>query len=259
MLVVVTLFVRQLLKGSLLAQSHCVSMGGVLLLALGCSKGARSMDAVGLSDSGNASDEAGVCGGMSDARIPANHRPAGGPACPNDRAPAGLPASCTPDSGVTPQGDCQQDFDCSAGTNGRCVQLRGCYMVCSYDECFHDSDCAGNVPCQCRGSASSTAANICLVNSNCRVDNDCGPGGYCSPSQLDGCIRMCTVPCGSESHCYEGTTEVPCSCSQSCGAGYFCHTASDTCVNDCECNEADSACTHQPDTGWACIPCGIVF
>lgn len=206
-----------------MARNHCFSNGCVLFLAQACSNGGHSGAAPGLTDSGKVPDEAGACGSVSNARIPANHRAEEGSACPNDRAPAGIPASCAPDSGVTPRGDCQQDSDCNAGTNGRCVQLRGCYMACSYDECFHDSDCAGNVPCQCRGSASSTAANICLVNSNCRVDNDCGPGGYCSPSQLDGCIRMCNVPCGSESHCYEGTTEVPCWCGQSCGGGYFCH------------------------------------
>ena len=190
--------------------------------------------------------------------VPRDHRPTEGPACPNDRAPGGVPAMCTADGGPPPGGGCQQDSDCTAGINGRCLQLRGCYMACSYDECFRDSDCAGNVPCQCRDSASSTDGNRCLINSNCRVDDDCGPAGYCSPSQLNGCIRMCTVPCDSETHCYAGTTEVPCWCGQSCGNGYFCHTANDTCTNDCECDVGDSACTHQPNAGWACIPCGNV-
>jgi hypothetical protein len=190
-------------------------------------------------------------------RVPQNHRPTEGPACPNDRAPGGVPAMCAPDGGPSPGGDCQQDSDCTAGTNGRCLPLRGCYMVCSYDECFHDSDCAANVPCQCRDSASSTDSNGCLSLSNCRVDDDCGPGGYCSPSQLTGCIRMCTVACDTGTHCYAGTIEVPCSCGQSCGAGYFCHTADDTCINDCAC-AGDSACTHQPNGSWDCIPCGMV-
>ena len=190
-------------------------------------------------------------------RVPANHRATPGPACPNDRSPGGVPAMCAPDGGSPPGGDCQQDSDCTAGVNGRCLQLRGCYMVCSYDECFQDSDCAGNVPCQCRDSASSTDSNRCLINSNCRIDDNCGPGSYCSPSQLNGCMRMCTVQCDTETHCYAGTTEVPCWCGQSCGDGYFCHTADDTCTNDCECT-GDSACTHQPTGGWACIPCAQV-
>jgi hypothetical protein len=130
-------------------------------------------------------------------------------------------------------------------------------MACSYDQCFQDADCVGNVPCHCRGSASGNDSNWCLTKSNCRVDDDCGPGGYCSPSQVTGCIRMCTVACGAGTHCYAGTTEVPCWCGQSCGAGYFCHTADDTCTNDCECT-GDAACTHQPLGGWACIPCAAI-
>jgi hypothetical protein len=214
----------------------------------------------GQGGSGSTSTGTSACGGGSDARVPSNHRASEGPACPSDRASEAPSAMCAPDAGMTPVGDCQQDSDCKDGINGRCLQLRppGCYRACSYDQCFRDSDCAGNVPCHCRDSASSTDGNRCLINSNCRVDDDCGPGGYCSPSQLSGCIRMCTVPCGSGTHCYAGATEVPCACGQSCGAGYFCHTASDTCTNDCECNAVGSACTRQPNAGWACIPCAML-
>jgi hypothetical protein len=194
------------------------------------------------------------------ARIPQNHRATEGPGCPGERAPGpGLPAMCSVDGGQPPSGDCQKDSDCTKGVNGRCVVVRGCYMACSYDECTQDSDCAGNVPCQCRDSASSTASNWCLKNSNCRVDGDCGPGGYCTPSQLDGCMRMCTVPCEPGTHCYAGSTEVPCWCGQSCGAGYFCHTPCDSCTDDSDCSEPGSACTHQPTGGWACIACAIVL
>ena len=70
--------------------------------------------------------------------------------------------------------------------------------------------------------------------------------------------RMCEVPCDSDTHCYAGNMEVPCSCGQSCGDGCFCHTADDTCTNDCECGMGDNACTHQPTGGWACIPCAMV-
>ena len=210
-------------------------------------------DGGGETGSVDGSPDAQACGTLA----PVNHRATEGSACPNDRAPGGVPAMCVVDGGPPPGGDCQQDSDCTAGINGRCIQLRGCYMVCSYDECFQDSDCAGNVPCKCRDSASSTDSNWCLIHSNCRIDDDCGPGGYCSPSQLGGCIRMCTVACGAATHCYAGTTEVPCWCGQSCGDGYFCHRAGDTCTNDCECT-GDSACTHQPAGGWACIPCAQI-
>jgi hypothetical protein len=250
-----------------LVHSLLYSIGWILLLTVGCSKGGPGATAwltdsgapSELAEGGTPSDAAVACAGPGREHVPANHRAAEGPECPRDRAPGGLPAECAADSGVTPAGNCQQDSDCNAGTNGRCLQVRGCYMACSYDECFRDADCSDNVPCQCRDSSSSTGANTCLVNSNCRVDDDCGPGGYCSPSQLAGCIRMCTVTCDLGTHCYAGTTEVPCSCNQNCGAGYFCHTASDTCVSDCECSGKDSACTHQPDAGWACIPCGVVW
>ena len=197
------------------------------------------------------SRDAQACG----TRVPADHRAVEGPPCPSDRAPGGgIPARCLFDGGPSNLGNCRQDSDCTAGVNGRCFEHGDCYMMCSYDQCFQDSDCPGKVPCSCRDSASSAANNWCMVDSKCRVDDDCGPCGYCSPSQLSGCVRMCTVPCDTGTHCYAGTTEVPCSCSRSCGAGYFCHTADDTCTNDRECT-ADTACTSQLAGGWACIPC----
>jgi len=79
--------------------------------------------------------------------------------------------------------------------------------ACSYDECFSDADCPANTPCECRDSASSAAANRCLSGSDCRVDSDCGPGNFCSPSQFG----------------------------QWCGFRYYCHTASDTCLDDSDC------------------------
>jgi hypothetical protein len=254
---------------AVLALAACAACGSRTVLPAGARDGGGNGFADGPSGSeGDAStrigdDATGSVDGAPDAQIcgtrpPANHRAAEGPACPHDRAPGGVPAMCVVDGGPPPAGDCQQDSDCTAGINGRCLPVRGCYMACSYDGCFSDSDCAGNVPCHCRDSTSSTNANCCLVNSDCRIDDDCGPGGYCSPSQLEGCMRMCTVPCSPGTHCYAGTTEVPCWCGQSCGAGYFCHTADDACTNDCECTEADSACTHQPTGGWACIPCAMV-
>ena len=200
------------------------------------------------------SPDAQACG----TRVPADHRVMEGPPCPSDRGPGGgVPARCAIDGGPTLGGQCRQDSDCTAGINGRCFEHGDCYMMCSYDECFQDSDCPGNVPCHCRDSASSTGNNWCLADSNCRVDDDCGPCGYCSPSQLSGCVRMCTVPCETGMHCYAGTTEVPCSCGRSCGEGYFCHIADDTCTNDRECT-GDSACTRQLAGGWACIACAGV-
>jgi hypothetical protein len=66
------------------------------------------------------------------------------------------------------------------------------------------------------------------VPANCRLDSDCGAGGYCSPSR--------------------GT----------CGTfqGFYCHTPADSCVDptvDCAgCGQ--NACTYSPAT--AAFACG---
>jgi hypothetical protein len=54
-------------------------------------------------------------------------------------------------------------------------------------------------------------ANQCKKG-NCRIDSDCGPGGYCSPA---------TDACGAV-------------------LGYYCHTAADECVNDDDCAGRDA-------------------
>ena len=83
--------------------------------------------------------------------------------------------------------------------------------VCSYDECFTDSDCAGtDAPyCACRDPR-TYGANDCVIG-NCAQDSDCGACGYCSPT-----------PGGCNTH-----TGID---------GYFCHTPQDACVNDSDCD-----------------------
>jgi len=166
-------------------------------------------------------------------RVPQKHR-AVAVACPTDR-PAGL---CTgtnvPDAGF----GCAKDEDCAAGTNGRCSsggRLAGCQ--CSYDTCATDADCAQmGGPCECRSSAqgivappTTTSMNVCKAG-NCRVDHDCGAGGYCSPS---------LGSCGN----YAGVV------------GYYCHTAKDTCVDDADCQVRGGVgdCRYDPaSNAWAC-------
>jgi hypothetical protein len=142
-------------------------------------------------------------------------------ACSADRPASACSSASTPDAGVTVM--CGKDSDCAAGTNGRCdptPRFIGCQ--CSYDQCFADSDCkTTGGPCECRPqtqTASSpgqiagpapTPTNTCKAG-NCRVDQDCGAGGYCSPSQ---------GPCGA----YAGIV------------GYYCHTPKDKCVDDADC------------------------
>src|SRR5580692_1375818 len=139
-----------------------------------------------------------LVGGQADAlaaRVPLNHR-ASGATCPAGRGPGSTSATFCPADGGTPEGGaivgqrlCSVDGDCTAGTNGRCFLQGGpvtdCGTVCSYDACGSDSDCPGDEPCECRTSASDAQANSCLTGGNCRLDSDCGPGGYCSPSQVD--------------------------------------------------------------------------
>jgi hypothetical protein len=131
-------------------------------------------------------------------------------------------------------GGCMSDSDCTDGKNGRCFPFSGVVGPggCSYDECFTDSTCGAKTPCLCRNSPTSNDANGCDPGGNCAVDSDCGPGGYCSPSE---------------------------SCN---GATYYCHTASDTCVNDADCPSVDGGalscatfarCAYDSQTQhWAC-------
>jgi hypothetical protein len=155
---------------------------------------------------------------------PQNHR-AAGEACPSQRGPGTLPP-CDFDAGPPPA--CLSDTDCTAGTNGRCqhpdLTPAQCIVACSYDECASDSDCPSGVPCACRTSATDSTANTCVTGSQCRVDSDCA-SGYCSPSSGYG--------------------------SFGCGTAYFCHTSSDTCVDDTDCDAA--LCEFDSDAGhWLC-------
>lgn len=80
------------------------------------------------------------------------------------------------------------------------------------------------MPCNCRSSPTDSAANVCLLGSNCQVDSDCGVGGYCSPSGV----------------------------ATSCSVAYFCHTANDKCNNDSDCPDREG-CNYDPSAAaWAC-------
>jgi hypothetical protein len=151
-----------------------------------------------------------------DGEVPLNHRPAGA-ACPETRAPVNVVAYCDWDSGWCGGDTCTMDSNCDAGQNGRCedagVGAIATHLICSYDQCFDDPECEAG-PCVCRPSSSSSVANSC-VGGNCKVDSNCGAGGYCSPSM---------VPSG-------------CGCSYGCAlSGYYCHTPGDSCMNDSDCS-----------------------
>jgi hypothetical protein len=125
---------------------------------------------------------------------------------------------------------CTSDMDCTGGTNGRCNPdgpIAGCH--CAYDTCTVDTDCPTDQLCVCHGSAYDTGAGNTCMAGNCRVDSDCGADGYCSPSPNGGCGYV---------------------------GGYYCHTASDTCVDDTQCNEAGggSCVWSSPAAHWECQP-----
>jgi hypothetical protein len=156
---------------------------------------------------------------------PKEHRPTAG-ICP--LRPAGM---MCPFDGVPPDmGGCRSDSDCSGGVNGRCEGVQaGCF--CTYDTCQSDHDCKPNQVCACAPPlrSGSTLGNTCL-DGNCHVDSDCGAYD-CSPSLGPGCIPMLPL------------------------VGYFCHTASDTCTNDSDCQTTGVGyCAYHPELGhWACM------
>jgi hypothetical protein len=158
-------------------------------------------------------------------RVPTNHRPDDSqclqPAPPGD---------CTGQPG--PNAQCADDSQCTMGTEGRCINqnfggpLIGC--SCTYDSCASDVSCPMSDVCACHGSAYSDGAGNVCVPSNCRVDSDCGPHGYCSPTAASGCA--------------EAT------------GGYYCHTSADECLDDSDCmGGISSVCAWSPgDNRWEC-------
>lgn len=165
--------------------------------------------------------DAGVADGGGDVAVhePKNHRSLA-TACPQGRG-AGTPSPQAPV-------ECHTDPECDGGTNGRCMPPKGGPFMnyCSYDECFQDSTCTAGQVCACRASATDNAANLCTSGGNCRVDSDCA-GGYCSPS--------------------------PASQVSGCNFAYFCHTASDPCLDDSQCPGSSPLCAFDLTAKhWAC-------
>jgi hypothetical protein len=180
----------------------------------------------GSSGIGEATSYGGVSGRSGGA--PLQHRSTSA-SCPTQRGPGppGQPypyasacaATGCPSAFAT---TCASDSECTAGVNGRCFPFEGLVGPggCSYDECFTDSNCGSKIPCLCRISSTDNSANVCDVAGNCAVDSDCGPGGYCSPS-----VQI--VPNQPPNVCWGS-------------APYYCHTASDLCINDSDCAPLDA-------------------
>jgi hypothetical protein len=134
--------------------------------------------------------------------------------------------ACMPVAGTLP---CMFDNDCHQySLTATCDQ-----GFCNLDKCTSDSQCGGLDVCACRGDQRGGGVErgfrVCLP-SNCRVDADCGPAGYCSPSLS--------------------------SCGSSYGlSGYFCHTHDDECTNDNQCvkDSVEGYCAYDRTLShWAC-------
>jgi len=206
--------------------------------ALGCGGREIGTDSgtsgAGSSSGSNSSVVAGLDGStVGGAKVPLYHR-ATHATCPSQRGPgAPGPPSCAtppPPSSVC----CTSDSDCDGGSNGRCLNGGRAGTRCTYDECFSDSNCPSGTPCICRTSSADNASNACVTGSRCVIDSDCGPSSYCSPS-----------PAPSQYGCQ--------------GPGpYFCHTASDACIDDADCfvdGGGGFFCAYDPQAHrWGCTP-----
>jgi hypothetical protein len=233
--------------------------GGVAMLLLGLLGCGREPLAWTIDPPGDAAATAEVAL----PRVPQHHRPAGS-SCPAGRAAGSLPGCSTGGAPTDLPGSCLHDGNCTAGTNGRCVSPRVggplfCPGLCSYDQCSDDSGCHLG-PCECRTNEASAAPNVCEESSNCRVDSDCGAGGFCSPSLVGAACQCPGSPdlCDSSTHCFAGTTEVPCSCGDSCGHGYYCHTPDDACLDDADCVGQGLCSYDRLKHRWSCLPCDRV-
>jgi hypothetical protein len=165
-------------------------------------------------------------------RVPLLHRATADVCAENVTSP------CAPDAGplaCTTDDECihvgwtiPMGASCAAVIWGaRCVS-----SACVFDTCLRDEDCPSGGACSCRGTTrgggGSSWGNVC-VPGNCRVDADCGPGWYCSPTADPGVGPFYGV------------------------AGHYCHTPDDACVDDGDCLDASYYCAYSREVGhWAC-------
>lgn len=198
-----------------------------------CQVGSQCGNLTGDADAVRGADAAVDADAMSSAgRVPVNHRPSDAQC--STPAPPGDCAGPYPDGG-----GCASDTNCAeAGTNGRCINPGGgpaapCF--CTYDRCLGDTDCPSGQTCACHGAPYTDSVGNTCVQGNCRVDADCGAGGYCSPSSNTGI-------CGDSL------------------AGYYCHSAADLCIDDSDCPESSNGTVGEPgcvysttDSRWECI------
>lgn len=137
-----------------------------------------------------------------------------------------------------PPDECRTHSDCHQGKNGRCVGNDVDGFLCTYDECFTDSDCRIDQVCVCEGgifSDNNRCVSVSSERSGCRTNADCAASGVCSPSRH--------YQCGADVSVF-----------------YACRTCEDECVldEDCPALAAGKPICRFDGTKWSCstlVPC----
>jgi hypothetical protein len=155
-------------------------------------------------------------------RIPTDHRPES-PSC------VGVNYSPFEPYDPNPSSTCLHHADCTAGLNGKCTSAGGSRAgtySCVYDQCTTDADCDPGKVCYCPDSSAAG----CLTIGNCQTDADCGGGSYsyCSPSRGTDCGGFHPID------------------------GYHCHTASDSCIDNTDCQGTDYCDFDAYSGSWKC-------
>lgn len=157
-----------------------------------------------------------------------------------------------PDAGGAPDAadECALDTECAKNDTGRCHDFRveganrfagaSVGTRCTYHACFTDDGCGPKVPCGC--ALGSAGNHLCLSQSHCRVNADCGEGRVCALSKgfslnrtfagyIDGTEHAGGIGAGLEP------------------IGYFCTTDRDECVPG-EVDDAGAPCSFDAAGFW---------
>lgn len=165
----------------------------------------------------------GACGGAIEPTDPL-------PAAPVGTAPSRRPPSDTPKVPEAAATSPKKDEPAAKG-RGRPAPVS---CPSSFGDCRSDSDCGGGAVCGC--AVGAFGQNICLTQSRCKVDSDCGQEKcnlskpfIFSPKALDGGVA--SFPDAGKAQyggVYSGSDLGGFSFNE--GLGYFCSTPDDTCV-----------------------------
>jgi hypothetical protein len=149
-------------------------------------------------------------------------------ACGGDAAPSSPSSSRAPadpsggqNEGGAESGDLATPAPSQGTPTGR-VESAAC-TAGSAGECQHDADCAESAPCGC--AIGHEEQNLCLSQSNCKVNSDCSSGETCNLStpfiyaNTDG-EKPGEIRSGDEMGGFYKSERV----------GYFCTTPEDECV-----------------------------